>query len=212
MKVSVTFRHMKPSEPLRAYVEEKVSKASKLLNGSSEAHVVLSVEKHINNAHIELITGGAFRVRADERSEDMYGSIDLATDKLLKQLKRFREKVRESYRGDSVIRGRELPHRVIRSPERMEEEAAAAAAAGTAVEPTDDLKPTLLRQETIVAHEMSVDDAVQKMDLLNSDFLVFTDTANHNVSVMYRLPDGSYGLIETRAAESPSTGQPTLQA
>jgi putative sigma-54 modulation protein len=186
MKVSVTFRHMKPSDPLREYVEEKVRKAGKLLNGSSEAHVVLSVEKHLSMAHIELITGGAFRVRADERAEDMYATIDLATDKLVQQLKRFREKVRDSHRAN---RGRELPHRVLRITE--------APPPGTEV-PGQELKPQLIRQETIVAHEMSVEEALEKMDLLNSDFLVFTDDESHHVSVMYRLPDGSFGLIEAR--------------
>lgn len=190
MKVSVTFRHMKPSEPLREYVEEKVGKVTKLLNGSSEAHVVLSVEKHLNNAHIELITGGAFRVQAEERSEDMYGSIDLATDKLLKQLKRFREKTRDSHR-DGLARGRELPYRVFRLEEQPEQTEGAPAA---------EAKSHVLRTETITAHAMTTDEAITKMDLLGSDFLVYTDNTNHHVCVMYRLPDGSFGLIEAQPA------------
>jgi putative sigma-54 modulation protein len=186
MKISVTFRHLKPSDALRDYVEEKVGKVGKLLNGSSEAHVVLSVEKHISLAHIELITGGAFRVQAEDRSEDMYASIDLASEKLVKQLKRYRERVRDSHRE---TRGRELPHRVFRLPEP--------AAEASNLPPE---KPTIIRQETIVAHEMTVDEAAEKMDLLSSDFLVFTDAENRHVSVMYRLPDGSFGLIEARPA------------
>src|SRR5689334_9506024 len=113
MKISVSFRHMKASDALRAYVEEKVGKVGKLLNGTSEAHVVLSVERHLNHAHIELITGGAFRIQSTDSSEDMYSSIDLAAEKLMKQLKRYREKVRESHRE---LRSRELPHRVLRLP------------------------------------------------------------------------------------------------
>lgn len=184
MKVSVTFRHMKTSDALREYVEEKVGKVAKLLNGSSEAHVVLSVEKHLSQAHIELITGGAFRVQAEDRSEDMYGSIDLASEKLMKQVKRYRERVRDSHREG---RGRELSHQVLRLPERPENEV-----------PTTPDKHSVVRTETITAHEMSVGDAVEKMDLLSSDFLVFTDADTRHISVMYRLPDGTFGLIETK--------------
>ncbi|MFO0725187.1 MAG: ribosome-associated translation inhibitor RaiA [Myxococcota bacterium] len=186
MKISVTFRHMNSTEALRAYAEEKISKVAKLLNDTCEAHVVLSVERHVHYCHVELITGGAFRVRADEKSEDMYQSIDLASDKLAKQVKRYREKVRD-HRGTEVRASRELPHQVFRAPTRTDEG-----------EELANEKPHVLRTETITAHTMTVDDALVKMDLLNSDFLVFTDQKNNQVSVMYRMPDGSYGLIEAR--------------
>lgn len=189
MKISVTFRHMNSTEALRAYAEEKISKVAKLLSDTCEAHVVLSVERHVHYCHVELLTGGAFRVRADEKSEDMYQSIDLASDKLAKQVKRYREKVRDHRSMES--RSRELPHQVFKAPVRRED-----GDEELAME-----KPHVLRTETITARTMSVDDALIKMDLLNSDFLVFTDQKNNQVSVMYRMPDGSYGLIEARQPE-----------
>jgi putative sigma-54 modulation protein len=185
MKISVTFRHMSSTDALRAYVEEKVGKVAKLLNDSCEAHVVLSVERHLHQAHIELITGGAFRVRADERTEDMYQSIDFASDKLAKQVKRYREKVRDH--RDAPVRGRELQHQVFKTRE----------VAGGHEEAASE-KPSVLRTETITAQSMTVDDALIKMDLLNSEFLVFTDSNTNHVNVMYRMHDGSYGLIEAR--------------
>jgi|JI102314A1RNA_FD_contig_61_2203285_length_1296_multi_3_in_0_out_0_2 putative sigma-54 modulation protein len=184
MKISVTFRHMSSTDALRAYVEEKVGKVAKLLNDSCEAHVVLSVERHLHQAHIELITGGAFRIRADERTEDMYQSIDLASDKLSKQVKRFREKTRDH--RDAPVRGRELSHQIYKGRDE-------AASPDSALE-----KPSVVRSETITAQQMSVDDALIKMDLLNSEFLVFTDAITNHVNVMYRRQDGSYGLIEAR--------------
>lgn len=183
MKFSVTFRHMNSTEALRAYAEEKIGKVAKLLNDACEAHVVLSVDRHVHYCHVELLTGGAFRVRAEDKSEDMYQSIDLCSDRLAKQVKRYREKVRD-HRGDSAIRGRELSHQVLKP------------ARGEQTEVLHEEKPHVVRTETIVAHEMSSDDALIRMDLMNSDFLVFTDAKTHHVNVMYRMPDGSYGLIE----------------
>ncbi len=182
MKCSVTFRHMKASDPIREYAEEKVDKITKLIDRGGEAQVVLSVEKHLHVAHIELLTDGSLRMRGIDKSEDMYASIDAAVERIVRQVKRYREKIK-SHRESSSI-GRELPHQVLAVEERDEQV---------------DL-PQIVRQETIVAKEMNVDEAVMKMDLLNSDFLVFTNAISHHVNVVYRLPDGQYGLIEAHAA------------
>jgi putative sigma-54 modulation protein len=183
MKCSVTFRHMKPSETIREYVDEKIGKVGKLLDKGGEAHVVLSVERHNHLATIELITDGALRIRAEEKSEDMYGSIDEAVEKINTQVKRYRTRLRDLHR-DSPGRGRELPHQILRLNKTGEDDG---------VE-----KPQVVRQETLVAREMNVDDAVLQMDLLGSEFLVFTDIITHHLNVMYRLPDGQYGLIDAR--------------
>lgn len=184
MKSSVTFRHMKPSDPIREYAEDRIEKISKLIDRGGEAQVVLSVEKHLHVAHIELITEGALRIRSIEKSEDMYGSIDLAVDKIVRQVKRYREKIK-SHR--EAMNGRELPHSVFSMPEELPTNGEAEI-------------PKIVRTETIVAREMNVDDAVMQMDLLDSDFLVFTNAISHKVNVVYRLPDGQYGLIEAHAA------------
>ena len=183
MKCSVTFRHMKASDPIREYAEEKVDKISKLIERGSEAQVVLSVEKHLHVAHIELLTDGSLRMRGIDKSEDMYASIDAAVERIVRQVKRYREKIK-SHRESSSI-GRELPHHVLSVSELEDEKVEV---------------PQIVRQETIVAREMNVDDAVMQMDLLNSDFLVFTNAISHHVNVVYRMPDGQYGLIEAHAA------------
>lgn len=182
MKCAVTFRHMKPSDPIREYAEEKVEKISKLIDRGTEAKVILSVEKHLHVAHIELLTHGSLRLRGVEKSQDMYGSIDLAVEKILRQVKRYRSKIRNH--RETTTGGRELPHKVLNYPE----------------EEGPDKVPQIVRQETIVAKEMNVDDAVMQMDLLDTDFLVFTNAISHRVNVVYRLEDGQYGLIEAHAA------------
>jgi putative sigma-54 modulation protein len=183
MKCSVTFRHMKPSEPIREFAEEKVDKLSKLIDNGGEAHVTLSVEKHLHCAHVELMTHGSLRLRGEEKSEDMYASIENAIEKIIKQVKRYRSKIRDHKRD--VQPGKELGHKIF-GPLPEEEEIHKG--------------PQIVRQETIIAREMNVDDAVMQMDLLNTDFLVFTNSISHHVNVVYRLPDGHYGLIEAHHA------------
>ncbi len=189
MKCSVTFRHMKPSDSIRDYVAERVDKVSKLIDRGGEAKVVLSVEKHLHVAHVELLTDGSIRLRGIEKSQDMYGSIDLAVEKILRQVKRYRSKIRDHHQtaanGKNGKNGKELAHQVLEVPEELD---------------ASNGKPQIIKQETIVAREMNVDDAVMHMDLLNTDFLVFTNSVSHQVNVVYRLADGQYGLIEAHAA------------
>lgn len=183
MECNVTFRHMKPSDPIREYVRDKIEKIARLIGKGVGAQVVLSVEKHLHVAHIELMTDGSLRLRGEERGDDMYASIDMAIEKIQRQVKRYREKIKNHREGTN---GRELPHQVLRMPESDLNE-------GPKV-------PQIVRQETIVAREMNVDDAVMQMDLMNSDFLVFSNAITHHVNVVYRMPDGDYGLIEAHAS------------
>jgi putative sigma-54 modulation protein len=185
MKCSVTFRHMKPSDPIREFAEEKIDKLSKLIESGGEAHVILSVEKHLHGAHIELMTHGSLRIRGEEKSEDMYASIELAVEKIIRQVKRYRSKIRD-HKRDGAQQGKELPHKVLAHGGTLDEEVQKG--------------PQIVRTETIIAREMNVDDAVMQMDLLNTEFLVFTNAISHNVNVVYRLPDGHYGLIEAHNA------------
>ena len=190
MKCSVTFRHMKASDAVRAHVEDKMSKLGKLVDHGGEASVVVAVEKRFHVVHIDLITAGAHRVRADERGEDMYSAIDAATDKIQAQLRRFKEKRRDHHKQEGA-RGRELSHQVLRLsviPEAPNADAA------------PDAKPSIVRQERIVAQEMDIDAALEQMSLLDSDFLVFTDQESNQLNVVYRLPDGDFGLIEAHRA------------
>ncbi len=184
MKVSVTFRHIKPSDPIREYAEDRIDKITRIIDRGGEAQIVLSVEKHLHVAHIELLTEGALRIRSIEKSEDMYGSIDMAVDKIVRQVKRYREKIKSHREGTN---GRELPHQILEAGEES-------GSNGTVA------PPRIVRTETIVAREMNIDDAVMQMDLLHTDFLVFTNASSRQVNVVYRLSDGQYGLIEAHAA------------
>ena len=78
MEVAVTFRHMEPTDALKQYVDEKVSKIARHFVKESDAVVVLSVERHHHHADIRLKSGGV-AMRGHETSTDMYNSCLLYT-------------------------------------------------------------------------------------------------------------------------------------
>ncbi|MBX2811999.1 MAG: ribosome-associated translation inhibitor RaiA [Myxococcales bacterium] len=185
MKCSVTFRHMEPSDSLRAHAEEKVGKLTRLIDRGVEAQVTLSAEKHAHTAHVELVTDGALLLRGVDKSDDLYASIDVAVDRIMRQVKRYREKIKNHR---LPAQGREVGHQVLEAPPEE-------------ISGSDEPKShQIVKQETIIARTMTIDDAVMQMDLLNTDFLVFTSSTSHQLNVLYRLPDGQFGLIEAHAS------------
>lgn len=184
MKCSVTFRHMDSSESVKRYAEERVDKLTKVIDRGVEAQVVLEASKHLFTVHVELITDGSLLMRGIDTSEDLKSSIDAAVERILRQAKRYRAKIKR-HRA-AAHPGREFRREVYSAAEEQE---------------TGDLKtPQLVKHETLIAKPMTIEDAVMQMDLLNAEFLVFTNASSHQVNVVYRLPDGQFGLIEALAA------------
>src|SRR5258708_4260792 len=94
MQISVTFRHMSASDPIKKHAMEKVERISKFLDDATEVHVVLSIERYMHKADIHMQSHGVL-IRGEESSSDMYNSIDRAIEKIEKQLKRYRNKIQK---------------------------------------------------------------------------------------------------------------------
>jgi len=177
MQTSVTFKNLEPSEHLKSYVTEKLNRFDKLLDNPAEAGVVLVVEKHRHIAEVN-ITGDRMSINGKEETGDMYSAIDMVLDKLEKQLKRSKQKIRErraSAKGQT---------RTIREEaSRMAEE-----------EPAREVKI-----ESLEYKPMDVEEAVLQMDLTDQGFLVFTNARSSQINVLYRRKDGHYGLIQPQS-------------
>lgn len=177
MQVSVTFRHMDVSEPVKAYVEEKIARVKKYIDEPIDAQAVLSVEKKIRHKAEVTIVAKGITIKGSEETNDMYAAIDAMVDKIERQLKRYKEKLKEHKPASG--REREVKKTVIE----------AASVDEGAVE------PVIIRSNSFQVKPMSVEEAVMQMDLLQKDFLVFTDAATEDINVVYRRKDGNYGLI-----------------
>jgi putative sigma-54 modulation protein len=209
MQLNITFRNLESSEALKEYAKEKVERVHKYLDRAGEAHVVLSLERHLQHADIT-VQSGIFVLRGREKSEDMYASIDLAMDKIERQLRRYKDKLKNHHGRDWVHHRQDLVnhlkvrHDVISVPEPdagafYEPEPASTA---TSPEPAKKPGPQVVRTNEFLATPMSVEDAVMQMDLMNNDFLVFTNVQSKEMNVVYRRKDGHYGLIEASAVAS----------
>lgn len=86
MRIAFTFRNVESSEGVKTYASEKVSKLQKYLRAPLDAEVILSVEKHSQCVDISALVNGK-RYASNAESEDMYASIDMAMDKIYRQVR-----------------------------------------------------------------------------------------------------------------------------
>jgi putative sigma-54 modulation protein len=178
MDITVTFRHMEPTESLKTYAEEKVSKIKKYLDFPVEAHIVLTVEKFRHVADVTLSLNGTM-VKGVEETEDMYSAIDQVMDKIEIQVKRLRSKVR-SRRGDGKI-----------GEESLEPE-------GEGLSGTSAEEP-IIEVEKLNAKPMDPEEAAMQLNMSQQDFLVFRNPRSREINVLYKRRDGNLGLIEPSA-------------
>ncbi len=202
MQVSFTFRQMEPSDALKEFAAEKVEKIQKYIHTPCDAHVVLSVEKYMHKADI-LIKAHGMMMRGEEKSEDMYGSIDRAVDRIERQVKRYRNKLTSHKPREGAAAKVTLNYlEALRTAEAEAASSAASSPAATAAANANALPPEIVETKEIEAHPMSVEEAVMQMDLLHNDFLVFLNVGSGAMNVLYRRKEGSYGLIEAPKVQS----------
>lgn len=176
MEITVTFRHIDASESLKAYAEEKMSKMDKYFDFPVEAHIVLAVEKFRRSADVTLNVNGTL-IKGMVETEDMYSAIDQVMDKIEKQVKRNREKMRA--------------HR----SETWKNETALGASETEDVSETGVEEPRI-EVEKIVAKPMDAEEAAMQFNLSQQDFMVFRNSRSREINVIYRRKDGNLGLME----------------
>ncbi|MDF7638573.1 ribosome-associated translation inhibitor RaiA [Lactobacillus sp. ESL0791] len=181
LKYNVRGENIEVTDALREYVEKRLKKLEKYFDLSQDmvAHVNLKVYRD-HSAKVEVTIPLPYLVlRAEETTDDMYRSIDFVSEKLERQIKKYKTRVnrksREKGYEDFFVE--------------------------TAEEEKEDKKETsefdIVRNKQIGLKPMSPEEAILQMNMLEHDFFVFQDAETNGTSVVYRRNDGKYGLIET---------------
>jgi len=186
MQVSITGRHVELTEPLKAYVDDKLQHLKHSFDHVVDVHVVLSVEKFRQRCEVTMQVSG-INIHGSHETEDMYASIDGVVDKLNRQLKRYRSKLRKKSGNRKKGREIQVSHRVVdlaKDKEELDE---------------NHIHEALHNQNT-QASLMSVDEAVMQMELdEKQNVLLFINADTDTLNAMYRRSDGSVNWIEPEA-------------
>ena len=170
MKINIRAKDFEVTDSIKSYVEEKASKLNKYINKEDmEVNVVLSGNK--NNAYITEFTlnTGALYIRAEEKNPDLYATIDLAIDKIERQIRKNKTKL--SKRREEIFIYEEI-------------------------EEIKDNEKSIVKRKNIELIPMNEEEAMLQMELLGHDFFIFKDSNSMDIKVLYKRKDGNYGLIE----------------
>ena len=207
MNLSVTFRHMEATDAIKDYAKDKLEKIKRYFPDPITAHVVLSTERGYQHLADVVITlhNGLF-IKGREATEDMYSSIDLVMAKIERQVRRYKERIRDHkpHNGEGVpirasVLSAEVLDRESTQPPRtaVKQPRASAKPQVGATPPPQVSAAQIIKSSKFFAKPMSVEEAVMQMNLLGNEFLVFMDSTARQVAVVYKRKDGNYGLIET---------------
>jgi putative sigma-54 modulation protein len=202
MQLSTTFRHMDGSQAVREYTADRLEKIRKYFTKDPiAAHAVFSVERGFNHvADINITLPNGIVINAKETTEDMYSSIDLAAARIERQVRKWKEKIRDHkpHGGPSAsVREMVIPAEEIEPRPTVPSDAKPAVAAIT---PPKAPGFKVIKDERVTARSMTIEDAVMQLNLVGDDVLVFINATSSNTCVLYRRKDGDYGLIETPSA------------
>ncbi len=175
MQFIIKGRNLEVTEALKQHVREKLARVERHFDQIIKADVELTFEpgKPTENHVVEvtLFTKGPI-VRATAASDDMYASIDGVTDKLEKQIDR--------YKGRAYVSSNKHAAKFTKA----------------AVERNERRRPKIVKRKQFLVEPMSMEEAQLQMELLGHDFFVYADPDQETINIIYRRKDDNYGVIE----------------
>jgi putative sigma-54 modulation protein len=177
MKITYTGRQVELAPAQLRKVEERFAKVGKLLDGrrESEAHVILSLERHLQQAEVTVNYFNHQLVGVGSNS-DLFTAINSAIEKLEKQAVKHRSKWRDT--------------------KRTPRKESVAAKETASAEPEPEIERRIYRVNHHQKRKpMTLDEAVLEMDK-NRDYLVYRDAETDRISVLVRRRDGNFDLVE----------------
>jgi putative sigma-54 modulation protein len=174
MKIEYTGRNFTVSPAIKKHINEHFKKVEEFLNGTSQAHVILAVEKHHRHVAEIVVNWHHHALTATADTTDMYNSTTQAIEKLRRQIVKLRGKI--------IDRKRE--HVTLRNKPAATDVAPEAAA------------PRIVRSRRYAVKPLTPEEALSEVAATSDQFLVFRDAETDRIGVLYKRKDGNYGLIE----------------
>ena len=194
MKLLIHGRNLELTPALREYTKSKLEKAIHHFGELvKEADVHLSVAKNPRvpqqTAEVTVFANGTV-IRAQERSQNLYASIDLVANKLCRQLKRYKERHSDHHHSHG--------HSASSTP-TTEEVLEEKSIESSLLEGKEAKLPDPgIRRKYFPMQPMSIDQARHQLDLIDHDFYFFKEITSRQLQVIYRRKHGGYGVIQAK--------------
>lgn len=190
MKLLIQGNNITVTEAIHDYVEEKVEKAVKhFQNITTKVDVHLSVARNAritdkHKAEVTVYANGTV-IRAQEGSDNLYASIDLVSDKIARQLRKYKERIQDKQHGS------------VKTSEIVEDKPVQADLIG---DRAPELPSEVLRMKYFAMPPMAIEDALEQLQLVDHDFYMFRNKDTDEINVIYIRNHGGYGVIQPHQA------------
>ena len=194
MQILVSGKQLDVGDALRTHVEERLqSGVAKYFSNSLDAHVVFSREGQGYRADCSVHVGQGIHAQARAEAADIYQAFDQASDRLEKRLRRNKRRLRSHH-------GKERP-----APDGYSAQNYVLQAEPEVEEAPEEFQAVIVAEHTTDIHRRSVGEAVMQLDLAEHPVLIFRNSGNGHLNVVYRRPDGHIGWIDLVADTTRST-------
>jgi ribosomal subunit interface protein len=188
MRIQVSGKQMDIGDALRTHVEDRLTEAvGKYFDRPVDALVIFCKDRHeyIVDSSVHLSTG--MTVQATARADEVYASFEGAVDRMEKQLRRYKRRLKDHHRD------RQAPIEATGAPSYI-----LAGGSDEHEEEPETLQPVIVAEMETRVPVLSVGEAVMQMELAGAHLLVFRNTAHGGVNVVHRRDDGNIGWIDPR--------------
>ena len=194
MKILIHGKNLELTGALKEYTEAKIEKATHHYKDIvKEADIHLSIEKNprvsFQTAEVTIFANGTI-IRAEEKSENLYSSIDLVSNKLCRKLRKYKE------RNNKTVHNNQFKNKDSFQMESTESRFLDKALLKEGIQAS--LPEPSIKNKYFEMNPISSEEARKQLDLIDHDFYVFRNKKNNELQVIYKRNHGGYGLIQSK--------------
>jgi len=191
MNIIVTGKQIDIGDSLKSYVEGHidgiVDKYFEHTIDSIEGTVTMSKNAHLHRADCNIHLGHGVYLQTHAEEKDIYVAFDAAAEKMEKRLRRYKRRLTNHHKeraNDQTMVAAQ--YNVVKAEDDVTEE------------PPEGLQPAIIAEMQLDIPEVSVSDAVMRLDLGELQTLMFRNSAHGGLNVVYRRNDGNIGWIDPK--------------
>lgn len=207
MQIAIKGKQLDVGEALRTHVTEVMEQVvGKYFNNPIECTVFLSKEAHLLRADISAHIGRGILLQAQGEAPDAYTAFDVAAERIAKRLRRYKRRLRDHHRSREGGEAWPAQQYVIAHSSDGEEVVEVGAESEDQSETGAEAPnegPVIIAEMESVIETLSVSEAVMRMELADLPALMFRNSANGRIAMVYYRNDGNIGWVETQPQKAP---------
>ena len=194
MKILIHGKNLELTGPLKEYTEAKIEKATHHYKDIvKEVDIHLSIEKNprvsFQTAEVTIFANGTI-IRAEEKTENLYSSIDLVSNKLCRKLRKYKERHNKKLHNN-LVKNKNSYSNAIEESDSIDKDIFNKEREVRLPEPS-------IKKKYFEMIPISLEEARKQLDFIDHEFYVFRNKVNNEQQVVYKRNHGGYGLIQSK--------------